>query len=52
MIPLVKPTEKMNDVKRKIYQTLMEYKVYNFIIAIILLVISKRLSLSSRFGIC
>ncbi|CAD8164923.1 unnamed protein product [Paramecium pentaurelia] len=28
IIPLVRPNEKMNDVKRKIYQTLMEYKLF------------------------
>ncbi|CAK74603.1 unnamed protein product (macronuclear) [Paramecium tetraurelia] len=28
VIPLVRPNEKMNDVKRKIYQTLMEYKLF------------------------
>lgn len=28
VIPLIGPAEKMNDVKRKIYQTLVEYKVF------------------------
>ncbi|CAK79321.1 unnamed protein product (macronuclear) [Paramecium tetraurelia] len=28
VIPLVRPNEKMNDIKRKIYQTLMEYKLF------------------------
>ncbi|CAD8161297.1 unnamed protein product [Paramecium octaurelia] len=52
VIPLVRPNEKMNDVKRKIYQTLMEYKVCFDNISIILLAISTGLSLLNRIGIC